>query len=134
MIEFVVLCMGRFFFSSNFILPKELDVGKIEIRKLFLQLMEQYCNKLVDCLSNFVKLQERLSRLVMIFKLKAQYNLEIGNIYIYIYIYIYMFFLFFLILNNKWATKIGTGLDNPNLGAGPASIIEILLLQSHVNT
>jgi hypothetical protein len=34
MIEFVVLCMGRFFFSSNFILPKELDVGKIEIRKL----------------------------------------------------------------------------------------------------
>jgi hypothetical protein len=23
--------------------------------------MEQYCNKLVDCLSNFVKLQERLS-------------------------------------------------------------------------
>jgi hypothetical protein len=52
--------------------------------------MEQYCNKLVDCLSNFVKLQERLSRLAMIFKLKAQYNLEIGNIYIYI-----MFFYFF---------------------------------------
>ena len=73
--------------------------------------MEQYCNKLVDCLSNFVKLQERLSRLAMIFKLKAQYNLEIGNIYI-------MFFYIFLILNNKWATKIGTGLGNPNLGAG----------------
>ena len=75
--------------------------------------MEQYCNKLVDCLSNFVKLQERLSRLVMIFRLKAQYNLEIGNIYIM------FFFVFFLILNNKGATKIGTGLGNPNLGTGP---------------
>jgi hypothetical protein len=29
-----------------------------------------------------------------------------------------MFFIF-LILNNKGATKIGTGLGNPNLGAGP---------------
>jgi hypothetical protein len=67
----------------------------------------------VDCSSNFVKLQERLSRLTMIFKLKVQYNLEIGNIYIF------NVFLFFLILNNKGATKIGTGLGNPNLGAGP---------------
>ncbi len=49
----------------------------------------------------------------MIFKLKVQYNLEIGNIYIF------NVFLFFLILNNKGATKIGTGLGNPNLGAGP---------------